>query len=118
MLVHGIEAKRGDIVDRAPYVNGNPLLAERPVLGYDFVDRRPASLLGYPIDDAAATATPENHSIGALQYVHSFNIVKIAEVLNVVAQPIDVKIAGGIIATENHCVPVAFPLGYADTWHV
>ena len=70
------------------------------------------------IDDAAGTATAENHRIRSFQYFHLADVVEVAEVLDVIADAVREEIAGTGIAAHHRGITVSFALRHADARHI
>ena len=70
---------------------------------------------GDTIDDTAAAAATEHHGIGAFVHFNAVDIIKTAEILNVVAQAVDEEIGCGVIAAQRDlvAVPLALARRYA-----
>ena len=69
-------------------------------------DRR----FGYPIDDAAAAATTEDHGIGTFVDLDSLDIIERPKILDVIADTIDKEIGSGILSSDGDLVAVALAL--------
>jgi hypothetical protein len=66
------------------------------------------------VEHTAATAAPEDHGVGAFMHFHPLNVVEAAEILNVIAQAIDEKICGRIIAAQRDLIAVPLTLTSGD----
>ena len=69
-----------------------------------------SSFLGHAVDDTAHASASEDHGVGALQSLHSIEIVKIAKVLDIVAHAIDEEVCRRAVAPDDHLVPIVFAL--------
>ena len=61
-----------------------------------------------PVDDSAAAAAAEDHRVGPLQNLDPVDIVEVAEILDVVADPVDEEIGRARIAAQHDLVAIAF----------
>jgi len=66
------------------------------------------SALGDTVDRPAARAAAKDQCVCALENFDPFDIIERAEILKIVAQPIDVEIGGGLLSANEHFVTVAF----------
>ena len=66
----------------------------------------------HSIDHAAAAAAAEDESVRALENLDAFEIVEIAEILDVVAHAVEKEVGCRVIATQGDLVAV--PLALSD----
>src|SRR5262245_38884515 len=117
-LVHGIEARGGDLVDgltrvdrEAPVIIGSGL---RGRLVYPL----PVGLLQRAVEQTPAGRATEGDRTRSLQDLDALGIVEIAKVLHVVAEPVDEKVRARVHAADDELVAVAFTLVNGDARHV
>ena len=70
------------------------------------------------VDDAAGAAASENHRIRPFQNLDLADVVKVAEILDVIADAIRIEISGAGIAAHHRRITVAFALCHADAGHI
>ena len=110
-FVKPVQTQRGAVAEADVAVN-------RTIPAAEAVDRtRDIGLVlanerafGDTIDDAATATAPKNHSIGAFVHFNAVDIIKTAEILDVIAQSIDEKVRCRIVAAQRNLVAVPLAL--------
>src|SRR5262249_25501688 len=85
-LVHGIEARGGDLVDGLPRVERETAVVIRTGLRGRLVDPLPIGFLQRAVDKSAAGGAAERDRTRSLQHFDALGIVEIAKILDVVAE--------------------------------
>ena len=69
---------------------------------------RQGRALEHAVDDPAAAAAAEDHCVRPLQHLDAVDVVEVAEILDVVAHPVDEEVRGAGIAAQYDRVAIAF----------
>ena len=70
------------------------------------------------VDQAANTATAEYHRVWPFENFEPLDIVQVTICLDVVARPVDEKVASGRIAAKNECLAIALALCRKYAGHI
>src|SRR5262249_8325157 len=117
-LVHGIEARGGNLVDGLPRVEREAPVVIGSGLRGRLVYPLSVGLLQRAVEQAPARGASKRNRARSLQDLDALGIVEIAEVLHVVAEPVDVEVRARIHAADDKLVAVAFALVDVDARHV
>src|SRR6185312_5690390 len=92
-------------------VHGGALLIERASLQRQLANGLPLRLFGHAIQHAAAPTPAKEQGVRALERLHAFDVVQVAENLGVIANAVHEKVGGRAIAAYDDLIAVAFALG-------
>ena len=118
ILKHRIQPECGNAVEWLIDVRQHALVAERSPLNGKFPQRCEASFLGHAIQYSTSPTPAKHHRIRTLQGFHSFEVIKIAIVLRIVANSIHKKVSRRCIAADDRCVAMSFALRHANPGNI
>src|SRR5688572_11056154 len=101
ILVHAVDAKTDRFAERLVDVAGQANAAVTVAGQHELAVGAEAGALDHPVDDATAPAAAEDHRVGTLQDLDPVDVVEVAEILDVVAYPVDEEVSGGVVAAKR-----------------
>ena len=118
LLCHGVEAPREALPRRPAEVARQARLPEPVAREVERADPTAIGGLHHAIDRAAPGTTPEGERCRALDDVDPLDGVEVAEILEVVADPIDEEVRRADVAAEHGGIAVTLTLGHRHARHV
>src|SRR3546814_4302082 len=112
--LHCGDTERSVGIDRPADIDRAAAAAVRAHLGRYLPVLVPVGLLGHPVDHAAGTAAPEDHAVGPLERLDPLDVIRDAEVLQVVVDDIDKEGSGWTLDVKQWRIAVSFDIGDAD----
>lgn len=91
---------------------------EAPAFHGQLAPAGPLRLAQDAVDHTAATAAPECQGIASPEQFDALDVVRVPEVLGVVANAIDVEIGGRRIPTDHGCIAMSLALRHRDAGDV
>ncbi len=117
-LVERIDPGRDMLVDGLAGIERDAPVAEGAGLRGRFIDAGAVGLLQRAVDETAAGGAAEGEGARPFQDFNVLGVVEITEVLDVVAEAVDVEVGAGIDAANDQLVAVAFALVHRDAGNV
>ena len=105
-------------IQRLAQIKAVALVRPRSEFGGDGPVARPIGLFRHAVDHPATAAASKDHRVGALQHLDPLGVVKIAEILDVVADAIDEEVGGAGVAPDGRRIAVTLALAHADPRHI
>src|SRR6185369_8005217 len=117
VLIQAVDPEAERLTQRLVDVGGQPEPALAVAGQGKILEFRASAALQHAVDDSAAAAAAENHRVGALQDLDPVDIIEIAEILDVVAHPVDEEVGGAAVAAQHDRVAIALARVEARTRH-
>ena len=110
-LIVSVQAKRSRVTGWQIGIHGQRVAAEGINAGIELGELTArVCFLVDAIDDTAATAASKQKGVGTTKYFNLFDVIERPIILNIVANPFDEEVRGGLDATDDDRVPMAFAL--------
>jgi hypothetical protein len=113
-----LKPHRDVLVHRLAGIQRHALVVPGADLPRRFIYPCAVSFLERTVDETAAGASAKGQRTRSFQEFHALGVVEVAEILDVVAEPVDEEIGAGIDAADDEFVPIALALMDRDAWNV